>query len=172
MVYGVFDGEYSDWGVRGYFSTREEAEKYCCIHTDCYIRKMKDLSSEEDLSDVVVYYEQEIGFECECGGEQVHMINGKPSPWTDFTTFTKTKNMRNEPDRHDYYTANDLRPDYIEYNFNNGWIYFHINTPKANDRKRCEKIAQDYLAELYGDKGYITEEDINAMNEKFREVMY
>ena len=33
MVYGVFDGEYSDWGVRGYFTTRdlsrkEEGEKY------------------------------------------------------------------------------------------------------------------------------------------------
>ena len=100
------------------------------------------------------------------------MIAGKPSPWTDFTTFTKTKNMRDEPDRHNYYTANDLRSDYVEYNFNAGWIYFHINTPKANDRKRCEKIAQDYLAELYGDKGYITKEDIDAMNERFREVKF
>ena len=51
-------------------------------------------------------------------------------------------------------------------------LHFYINTLKPNDRKRCEKIALDYLAELYGDKGYITKEDIDAMNERFREVMY
>jgi hypothetical protein len=80
--------------------------------------------------------------------------------------------MRNEPNRYNFYSAEQLRDNHIEFNFNYGWIYFHINTTKADDRKRCEKIAQDYLAELYGDKGYITEEDINAMNKRFAEVRY
>ena len=80
--------------------------------------------------------------------------------------------MRNEPDRYDFYSEEYLRNDHIKFNFNNGWLSFHINTVKADDRKRCEKIAQDYFAELYGDKGYITEEDINAMNQRFAEVKF
>ena len=39
-----------------------------------------------------------------------------------------------------------------------------------NDRKRAEKIAQDYLYELlsYGD-GVVTQENIDMMNNKFAE---
>lgn len=168
-IYGVFDGEYSDWGIRGFFNTRDEAEKYCCLHTDCYIEVMSDLSNKEDLSDIKVFYEHEIGFELERGGVKPHL----PAGWNDYTSFIKTIRMRNEPNRYNFYSAEQLRDNHIEFNFNNcGWIYFHINTTKADDRKRCEKIAQDYLAELYGDKGYITEEDINAMNKRFAEVRY
>lgn len=171
-IYGVFYGEYSDWGIKGFFNTRDKAEKYCCLHTDCYIRTMSDLSDKEDLSDIKVFYEHEIGFELEKGNPKPHIINGKTSPWVDYTSFTKTIQMRNEPDRYNFYSAEQLKNNHIEFMFSYGWIYFYINTTKADDRKRCEKIAQDYLAELYGDKGYITEEDINAMNERFREVMY
>lgn len=168
MIYGVFDGEYSDWGIRGYYSTREEAEKYCCIHTDCYFYEMKDLSGTENLSDITVYYEEEIGFNLISGGETNKLVY----PFNEPTRFIKTENMRNEPNRHTFYSAYSLRDNHIEYNFRHGWLYFYINTLKPNDRKRCEKIALDYLAELYGDKGYITKEDIDAMNERFKEVMY
>lgn len=171
-IYGIFNGEYSDWRTIGFFTAREEAEKYCCVNTNCYIIEMPDLSGKEELSDISVYYEQEIVFELESGGLQPHLINGKASPWNDYTRFIKTKFMRNEPDRYDFYSAENLKNDFIEFNFNNGWLCFHINTVKADDRKRCEKIAQDYLAELYGDKGYITEEDINAMNQRFAEVKF
>lgn len=169
-IYGVFDGEYSDWGIRGFFNTRDEAEKYCCLHTDCYIKVMSDLSNKEDLSDIKVFYEQEIGFELEKGNLKLHDIDGMTSG--DCISFTKTIRMRNEPDRYNFYSAEQLRDNHIEFNFNYGWIYFHINTTRADDRKRCEKIAQDYLAELYGDKGIITKEDINAMNKRFAEVRY
>lgn len=171
-IYGVFDGEYSDWGVRGFFNTRDEAEKYCCLHTDCYIIVMSDLSDKEDLPDITVFYEHEIGFELEKGNPKPRIIEGMTSPWKDYTSFTKTIRMRNEPNRYNFYSAEQLKDNYIEVNFNYGWLYFHINTTKADDRKHCEKIAQDYLAELYGDKGYITEEDIHAMNKRFAEVRY
>ena len=41
---------------------------------------------------------------------------------------------------------------------------------EKNDRKRAEKIAQDYLYELlsYGD-GVVTQENIDMMNNKFAE---
>lgn len=29
MVYGIFCGEYSDWGCEGYFDTKKEAKLYC-----------------------------------------------------------------------------------------------------------------------------------------------
>lgn len=170
-IYGVFDGEYSDWGIVGYFKTREEAEKYCCIHTDCYIYTMSDLSGGEDLSDIHVNYEHEVGFELKSDGlvESDRTYFGQHS-WVEshYTMFSKTLRMRDEPNRYEFYNDNESRTNLIEYNFNNGWLYFKIQTHKANDRKRCEKIAQDYLAKLYGDKGYITEEDIKAMNERFR----
>lgn len=169
-IYGVFNGEYSDWGIKGFFYNRDEAEKYCCLHTDCYIRVMSDLSNKEDLSDIKVFYEHEIGFELEKGNLKLHNIDGMTSG--DYTSFTKTIRMRDEPDRCGFYSAEQLKDNYIEFNFNYGWLYFHINTTNADDRKRCEKIAQDYLAELYGDKGYITEEDINVMNKRFAEVRY
>jgi hypothetical protein len=171
MIYGVFDGEYSDWGIVGYFKTREEAEKYCCLHTDCYIYGMEDLTDKEDLSDVQVNYEYEVGFELErdglVEGDRTHFGQ---SSWTisHYTMFSKTIRMRDEPNRYNFYPSQENRTNKVEYNFNCGWIYFSIQSHKANDRKRCEKIAQDYLAELYGDKGYITAEDINAMNERFR----
>lgn len=123
MIYGVFNGEYSDWGIKGYFKTREEAERYCCLHTDCYIRTMSDLSDKEDLSDIKVFYEQEIGFEFETGNLKPHI-----------TSFTKTIRMRNEPNRYNFYSAEQLKDNHIQFNFNCGWLYFYINTTKTYRR--------------------------------------
>jgi hypothetical protein len=170
MIYGVFDGEYSDWGIVGYFKTREEAEKYCCLHTDCYIRVMSDLTDEEDLSNVNVHYEHEIVFDLELGGLVESNKTGYETSWIEkhYTRFVKTIRMRDEPDRYEFYDDSETQINRIRYSLERGWLSFYIQTHKANDRKRCEKIAQDYLAELYGDKGYITEEDIKALNERFR----
>lgn len=32
MIYAVFTGKYSDWDVKCYFKTEEEAEQYCYYH--------------------------------------------------------------------------------------------------------------------------------------------
>lgn len=147
MVYGVFDGEYSDWGVRGYFTTLEEAEKYCAIHTDCYIEEMSNLEKEEDLSEVELYYEYGVVFDKTDAGYKM-----RPKTYYEFyqnTTGLKNNKVTWNPER---------------------WIDFQINSTRRDDEARCEKIAQDCLARLLGDKGYITEEDINAMNEWFNKV--
>ena len=73
----------------------------------------------------------------------------------------------NDPENYSCYLSNKKQPNCID--LGNGWIRFNINIDK-NDRKRAEKIAQDYLYELlsYGD-GIVTRENIGVMNDKFAE---
>lgn len=56
--------------------------------------------------------------------------------------------MRNEPDRHQFYSDKALRKDSIidDHLASHGWIMFKINQ-KENNRKLAEKIAQDRLAQ-------------------------
>ena len=162
-IYGVFDGEYSDWSVRGFFTSEEEAQKYCAVHTDCYIYEMNNLNGSEDLSSVKLAYEHTIVFNME--GDE---INGR-------TILKGTPSMRNEPDRYMAYDCKNKRHNSVEGLFCPAyfhWISFCINTNKPNDRKRCEKIAQDYLASMKGEKGYITKRDVTIMNKKFQGELY
>ena len=130
MIYAIFGGEYSDWYCIGYFTNKEEAEKYCVKYGegDYYVKELKDLSNKYDISDITLMYEYEIIF------------NFKNNEWI----------MRNEPNRYKYYSGNKLKQNYIQdsrkYNVA-PWISFHINLDK-NDRKKAEKIAQDYLYKL------------------------
>lgn len=63
MVYGVFGGCYSDWYVVGYFNNRQDAEKYCCLCGDGdYVKPLKDLTNEKDLSKVSLKYCHEVLF--------------------------------------------------------------------------------------------------------------
>lgn len=147
MIYGVFGGCYSDWYIVGYFSNREEADKYCCVcgNGDYYVEPMKSLDGIEDLSKVSLKYRHEIVFDL------------KDKEWI----------MREEPNRYECYIDDDLQCNGIEANLRNGWVCFVINIDH-DDRKLAEKITQDYLAELrsYGD-GIIYQRNIDLMNEKF-----
>lgn len=64
MVYGVFGGYYSDWYVVGYFNNREDADKYCCVYGNgnYYVKPLKDLTNERDLSNIKLKYMHEIFF--------------------------------------------------------------------------------------------------------------
>lgn len=150
MIYGVFGGCYSDWYIVGYFNNRELAEKYCCAFGDgdYYVQPMKDLTNKEDLSSVSIGYRHRVLFDFQ---------KNEFRKWV----------IRNDPDNYSCYLSNKKQPNFIE--LGNGWIRFNINIDK-NDRKRAEKIAQDYLYELlsYGD-GIVTRENIGVMNDKFAE---
>lgn len=145
MIYGVFNGIYSDWEVIGYFTDRELADKYCALH-DCYVIELENLDNEEDLSKVKVFYQHYIAFDIE---------NNRYVMQTGST-------------RYDVYAAEERKKNSVKIQ---GWkteyILFAINTDKPDDRKRCEKIAQDYLAQLKIEDGIVTKESVNALNEYF-----
>lgn len=147
MIYGVFGGCYSDWYIIGYFSNKEEADKYCCVYGNGYyfVKSIKSLDGIEDLSKVSLKYRHEIVFDL------------KDKEWI----------MREEPNRYECYIDDDLQCNCIRPNLPNSYVCFAINIDH-DDRKLAEKIAQDYLAELrsYGD-GIIYQRNINLMNEKF-----
>lgn len=147
MIYGVFGGCYSDWYIIGYFSNKEEADKYCCVYGngDYFVKSIKSLDGIEDLSKVSLKYRHEIVFDL------------KDKEWI----------MREEPNRYECYIDDDLQCNCIRPNLPNSCVCFAINIDH-DDRKLAEKIAQDYLAELrsYGD-GIIYKRNINLMNEKF-----
>lgn len=147
MIYGVFGGCYSDWYIVGYFSNREDADKYCCVcgNSDYYVKPIKCLDGKEDLSKVSLKYLHEIVFDL------------KDKEWI----------MREEPNRYKCYIDDDLQCNGIRANLPNSWVCFAINIDH-DDRKLAEKIAQDYLAELrsYGN-GIVYQRNIDLMNEKF-----
>lgn len=148
MVYGVFGGYYSDWYVVGYFNNREDADKYCCVcgNGNYYVKPLKDLTNERDLSNIKLKYMHEIFF-----------VN-QNNKWI----------MREEPDRYTCYINDKLQCNSINRLFNT-LIKFIINIDH-DDRKLAEKIAQDYFTELrsYGD-GDVYNEYIDLMNKNFRE---
>lgn len=152
MVYGVFGGCYSDWYIVGYFNNHQDAEKYCCLcgNGDYYVKPLKDLTDEKDLSKVSLKYCHEVTFD---RGDYTNKWN-----WI----------MREEPERYtcyidDYLHRNSVRQGIYAMN---DWLCFTINIDRDN-RKLAEKIAQDYLAELrsYVD-GKITDDSIQLMNYK------
>lgn len=150
MIYGVFGGCYSDWYIVGYFNNRELADKYCCAFGDgdYYVMPMKDLTNKEDLSSVSIGYRHRVLFDFD---------RNRSKKWI----------MRDDPNNYTCYLSNKKQPNFIE--LGRPWIRFVIDMEK-NDRKKAEKIAQDYLYELlsYGD-GVVTQENIDMMNNKFAE---
>ena len=151
MVYGVFGGCYSDWYVVGYFNNRQDADKYCCLcgDSDYYVKPLKDLTDEKDLSKVSLKYCHEVLFD----------YKDDENRWV----------MREEHERYNCYIDNDLRCNCVRQGgfLKNNWVCFIVNIDH-DDRRLAEKIAQDYLNELrfYGD-GKIYEKNIELMNKKY-----
>lgn len=151
MVYGVFSGYYSDWYIVGYFTNRYDADKYCCLcgNGDYYVKPLKDLTDEKDLSKVSLKYCHEVVFDCK----------DNENKWI----------MREEPERYNCYVENNLRCNNIKQGTlrRNNWVRFSINIDH-DDRKLAEKIAQDYLTELrYYGNGKIYQKNIDLMNDRF-----
>lgn len=123
-IYGIFSGEYSDWNVHGFFEDKIKAEKYCAYQNcDYYVLELGNIESglTMNFDNVKLLYEHEIVF--------------------DFKFALQDIEMRKEPERYRYYTGK-LRPNFIDYNKQYGWISFHINTDSSG-RNKAEKIAQD-----------------------------
>ena len=121
MIYGVFGGCYSDWYIIGYFSNKEEADKYCCVYGngDYFVKSIKSLDGIEDLSKVSLKYRHEIVFDL------------KDKEWI----------MSEEPNRYECYIDDDLQCNCIRPNLPNSCVCFAINIDH-DDRKLAEKIAQ------------------------------
>src|SRR5574344_2859022 len=111
-VYGIFSGQYSDWNVHGYFTNKDKAKKYCASmnledkgywNDSYYVMEIDNMEEKVimDYENINLLYEHEIVF--------------------DFY-----RNMRNEPDRYNYYTGN-IKENTIVYR-GDTWIAFTLKT--------------------------------------------
>lgn len=124
-IYLVVQGYYSDWDILGYFTNKDEAEKWCILKKDKYyepyILTVNCLDGKDDVSDVHPLYSHEVMFKYNNGS------------W----------NMMNEPDRYSVYSG-DAQSNYIDCGGWWNWIKVTVNQDRF-DRKKAEKIAQDLL---------------------------
>lgn len=148
MVYGVFGGCYSDWYIVGYFNNRLDADKYCAAYGngDYYVKEMKDISDEKDLSQVALKYKHTIIFR-----------------------YIDNQWVMDEYPCYECYIDERLGRNYVDCNTISNWVKFNINIDKDN-RKLAEKIAQDYLYQLleYGN-GKLYKKNVALMNNQFKE---
>lgn len=122
-IYAVMHAYYSDWQLYGYFTNRQDADKYCAVYPekDCHVEILPCFDGQEDFSNITLKYEHEIVFDKTNSG------------WI----------MRDESNRYHMYIADYLRSNSIR-NSACGWLAFKVNISK-DDRKLAEKIAQDML---------------------------
>ncbi len=156
MIYAVFCGFYSDWYAVGYFNNRVDADKYCtvCGNDEYYVREIKNLENTVDLSKVTLKYEYCVTFDF------------RDNKWI----------MRNESGEYVCYNSTELKPNRVSsYGSNLSYtelkpnrVIFQINI-EENNRKKAEKIAQDYLYKLLScrDGINIYEEDVELMDDEF-----
>jgi hypothetical protein len=133
-IYVVMHANYSDWHINGFFTNKDDAEKWATTKGDCEIVQMVQcLDGKVDYSNVSLKYEHEIVFD------------HKDNTWK----------MRNEPDRYTTYINKYFRSNFIraEHYMYNKWVAIRVNT-ESRDRSNAEKIAQDllyqYLESCYG----------------------
>ena len=133
-IYVVMHANYSDWHINGFFTNKDDAEKWATTKGDCEIvQTVQCLDGKVDYSNVSLKYEHEVVFD------------HKDGVWQ----------MRKEPDRYNTYINKYFRSNLIraEHYMFNKWIAIRVNTT-SRDRSNAEKIAQDllyqYLESCYG----------------------
>ncbi len=123
-IYLVVEGQYSDWYVVGYFTDKDDAERFCVSqhnkYDSPYVMTVGCLDGGIDLSGVKVLYEHKVVFD-RCNGTMV---------------------MRDEPDRYEVY-GGDIRANSV-FAISNCWVRVNVNQQEFN-REKAEKIAQDIL---------------------------
>ena len=126
-IYGIFNGEYSDWDVLGYYTNREEAEKRCAINNkkcgyyDEYVIELECLDGKVEMPKDKLHYLHEVVFD-KCDGTWV---------------------MRNEPTRYKYSTEEITQKEIKE---GGSWVVIFVKSRQGETgRKKAEKIAQDRL---------------------------
>lgn len=123
-IYLVVEGEYSDWHIIGYFTNKDDAERFCVSqhneYWDPYVETVDCLDGGIDLPGVKVLYEHEVVFD-RCNGTMV---------------------MRDEPDRYEVY-GGEIRANSV-FAIGNCWVRVNVNQQEFS-REKAEKIAQDIL---------------------------
>lgn len=131
-IFLVMYAYYSDWQIYGYFTTRDEAEKYVVSHDseELDIYEIRCLNNQADLSNVSVKYEFPVLFSKRDSEWFCHMI-----------------------DNPNIYQSLYLRSNYIHTMNHNLWIRVYVNLDKR-DKDLAKKIAQDifyqYMSECDG----------------------
>lgn len=124
-IYLAVEGRYSSWHILGYFTNKDEAEKWCILKKDKYdepyVLTVNCLDGKDDVSDVHLLYSHEVVF------------------WYEH----KSWNMVDEPDRYSVYSG-DVQANRIDCGGLLNWIKVTVNQDRF-DRKKAEKIAQDLL---------------------------
>ena len=126
MIYLIVGGEYSDWYIEGYFTNKEDAEKYVVSKNaemkldELYIDEIEQLTVLEGIKKTKVLKHHEVVFDRHEDG------------WK----------MRKEPDRYEIYKGKkkDTKMGYNPYNKS-----IYVVSVTAEKREIAEKIAQDYL---------------------------
>lgn len=149
MIYAIIEGEYSDWSIVGYFTDREEADKYCVAHSSCnyHVYEIKDLTNTEDLSMITLKYTHEVVIDHEAEG------------WV----------VRHEPNRYRCYMSDYYKSNLIYSHWPSEYCSYEINIDTSS-REKAEKIALDYHYKLLAmGEGIIHPHNIDAMNAQFKE---
>ena len=117
-------GFYSDWDVYGYFTNREEAEKYCVKNSNesFFIEEIDCLDGKEDLSNIKVGYQRTFYF-IKCNKGWMEYDNS--------SSFYLNK-------------SNKLQKNNIDLNINKDCLTICVNTTK-NNYETQKKIAEDIL---------------------------
>ena len=141
-IFLVMYAYYSDWQIYGYFTTRDEAEKYVVSHPseELDIHEIRCLDNQADLSGVSVKYEFSAVFKSD--DSEPCRIN------EDF----------------DIYQSPYLRSNHIDGRYN--WISVYVNLNKR-DKDLAKKIAQDifyqYMSECDGHSSWKSMEEFNKI---------
>ena len=140
-IFLVMYAYYSDWQIYGYFTTRDEAEKYVVSHPseELDIHEIKCLDNQADLSGVSVKYEFSVFFQKYDSEWVCHVAE-------DF----------------DIYQSLYLRSNYILTMDHKKWIKVFVNLNKR-DKDLAKKIAQDIFYQ------YMSECDGHSSNKSMKE---
>lgn len=134
---------YSDLQIYGYFTTRDEAEKYVVSHPseELDIHEIRCLDNQADLSGVSVKYEFSVLFQKNYLGWACQVDNN-----------------------FNIYQSRYLRSNYIDERYS--WIIVYVNLNKR-DKDLAKKIAQDifyqYMSECNGRSSEKSREEFNKI---------
>lgn len=150
-IYLVVEGYYSDWNIIGYYTNKNEAEKFCATNREKYdvpyFVIVNCMDGSVNVSNVSLKYEHQIVFDKTDNGWQ----------------------MRKEPERYDYYIADFERSNSMRGSSIYRWIEIKVNQTKFN-RAKAEKIAQDYLYQYLNEtNGKIVDSVMNEFNAMWKE---
>ena len=140
-IFLIMYAYYSDWQIYGYFTTRDEAEKYVVSHPSekLDIYEIGCLDNQADLSGVSVKYEFSV------------LFYKNDSEWA----YRIDENF-------DIYQSPYLRSNYLDERYD--WIRVYVNLDKR-DKNLAKKIAQDIFYQYMSEcDGHSSEKSMKEFN--------